>query len=366
MSILKILVVDDSVMYRSILTRVIKGIPDMEVVAAASTGKLALDRLAITPVDIVTLDIEMPGMNGIETLDIIRQKYPHVTVIMVSSLTKKGADVTLQALEKGAFDFIAKPDEGSPDENEAYFDRQLKIILRTVITRKALCSIQQKRTLKKHIAETETHLLSEQTSPFNRNQMPRPRAVAIGSSTGGPNALAQLLPTIPVNFPVPIFIVQHMPPVFTASLSESLNAKCHIRVVEAQNGAFAEAGAAYIAPGGKQMKVISHKESKKIVIKITDDPPENFCKPSADYLFRSIAKEYNSKAMGVILTGMGSDGTIGLRLMKRNKVYVIGQNEETCVVYGMPAEAKKAGVVDIELPIQDIAAEIINVVSAAR
>jgi two-component system chemotaxis response regulator CheB len=185
----------------------------------------------------------------------------------------------------------------------------------------------------------------------------KPEMVLIGVSTGGPNALARILPKIPGNIGVPLLIVQHMPPVFTQSLAESLSPKCAVRVREASQGEMVEPNTAYIAPGGRQMRLVPGPEGRKMV-QITDDPPENNCRPAVDYLFRSVANNFPGRAMAVILTGMGSDGVLGLRLLKRHPCYVIAQDEATCVVFGMPKEAVDAGVTDAVLPLDSIAARI--------
>ena len=365
MPTINVIIVDDSILYRTVLSSVIKRIPDTHVVATAMDGMQAIDKMRTARVDLVTLDVEMPVMDGIETLEKIRNEFPDVSVVMVSSLTKRGAEVTIKALEKGAFDFITKPAEGSREENEAFFEQQMKIIINGLQTRLTIRAMRVKDgrpNASPVTGETVLTVARSKPVPLRPSLAAYPKIVAIGSSTGGPNALTELIPRFPTGFPVPVVIVQHMPPVFTASLAESLNARSAVTVIEAKDGEELNAGTVYIAPGGMQMKVVAGEKKGKRTIKITDDPPENFCKPSVDYLFRSIAKEYRSEALGVILTGMGSDGTLGLRLMKRHNVRVIGQNAATCVVYGMPGEAKKAGVVDLELPIQEIAGEIIKTV----
>lgn len=198
-------------------------------------------------------------------------------------------------------------------------------------------------------------------APVSRTITARPgivQVVAIGVSTGGPNALAALLPQIPGNLRVPIVLVQHMPPVFTKALAESLDSKCKLRVIEVQHGDRLQPGVVHIAPGGKQMGL--KKQGTIVTVELTDDPPENHCRPSADYLFRSVAQVYNNNTLGVILTGMGNDGAKGLQVMKERGSQVISQDEQSCVVYGMPMEAVKLGVVDIELPLMRIAGEIVK------
>ena len=190
----------------------------------------------------------------------------------------------------------------------------------------------------------------------------RSEIVGIGISTGGPVALAKMLPKLPDDLDVPILIVQHMPPVFTQSLAKSLRAKCSIEVKEAVDGEPVRANTALIAPGGKQMKIMAGPDGKTRVVRVTDDPPENSCKPSVDYLFRSIAHHYVGRATGVIMTGMGSDGTLGLKLMKRNGATIIAQNEATCTVYGMPKEPTESGIVDVISPLDKIADEICRTV----
>ena len=186
----------------------------------------------------------------------------------------------------------------------------------------------------------------------------KPEIVGIGVSTGGLKALAQMMPQLPPNLKVPILIVQHMPPIFTQSLAMSLNSKCPFEVREAIDGEPVQPNIAIIAPGGKQMKVVAGVDGKSRIVRITDDPPENSCKPSVDYLFRSIAQHYVGRSAGVIMTGMGTDGNIGLKLMKRNGSIIIAQDEATCVVYGMPKEAVENGIADIIAPLDRIAEEI--------
>lgn len=186
--------------------------------------------------------------------------------------------------------------------------------------------------------------------------------VGIGISTGGPNALTRMIPMLPGSLKAPVLIVQHMPPLFTASLANSLNAKSALHVKEAEEGDTIEAGKIYIAPGGKQMKIIAGADGITRKIKITDDPPENSCKPSVDYLFRSIAQYYVGRSTGVIMTGMGSDGSKGLVQMKNNGSFVIAQNEETCTVYGMPKEPIESGIADVVVPLEKIAEEIMKTV----
>jgi two-component system chemotaxis response regulator CheB len=282
---------------------------------------------------------------------------PDVGAIMLSSLTHEGGEMTLKALELGAFDFIPKPQEGSIEENTEGVRTALVPMLKAFTRHKEIRSILKGTGTFKSSAPA-TARQAESTVAASKRKKEKADIIVIGISTGGPNALSKMMPEIPPDVGVPILIVQHMPPVFTQSLANNLNAKCKIEVKEAKDGEPLKANTAFIAPGGKQMKVAAGADGKTRIIRITEDPPENSCKPSVDYLFRSIAHHYVGRATGVIMTGMGSDGMLGLKLMKRNGATVIAQNEETCVVYGMPKGPIEDGIVDSIVPLENIATEI--------
>jgi two-component system, chemotaxis family, protein-glutamate methylesterase/glutaminase len=366
---LKVLVVDDSILFRRVISQALTLVPGVEVVASVGTGKLALQRIQELRPDLVTLDVEMPGMDGLAVLDSLRQTGLETAVIVVSAVTRQGAKVTLRALDKGAFDFITKPDTENAEQSRALLVAELTPRIRALSGRLAVRKILRsgKKTAEPDPAGTKTSstsppVLNGVTERMNRISNPaRPEMVLIGVSTGGPNALARLMPGIPADIGVPIFLVQHMPPVFTQSLAENLSLKSSIPIREAAHGELAVPGTAYIAPGGRQMRLAPGPEGRK-AIQISDDPPENNCRPSVDYLFRSASINFPGKSMAVILTGMGSDGTLGLKLLKRHGCYVVAQNEATSVVYGMPKAAVDARVVDDVLPLDDIAARIIAVV----
>lgn len=352
---LRVLVVDDTIMYRMVLGDILRAMPGVEVVGTANNGRLALSRLASLKPDLITLDVEMPIMNGLETLEALHKDYPEIGVIMLSTLTKRGSETTMKALELGAFDFIAKPDAEAKQENIEYLRNALLPRIQAFAKRKEL------RNLLRQPRSAPPATLSATSAPIAApKRTGKSKAVAIGISTGGPNALSQVLPQLP-KLGVPVFIVQHMPPLFTRSLAESLDAKCQYSVCEAEHGSIVRPDVIYIAPGGKQMKVMSGTGGDKM-IQITDDPPENNCKPAVDYLFRSVAREYGGLSTGVIMTGMGGDGTLGLRVLKGFGAVTIGQSAETCVVYGMPKAAIEAGVVDVIAPLQNIAIEIMRTV----
>ncbi len=354
-NVMRALVVDDTALFRKIITDILKNIPGVEVVGSAHNGRAAMDRIASLKPDIVTLDIEMPEMNGIEVLEELRERRLETSVIVVSTLTLKGGDMTLKALEIGAFDFISKPQSGSMADNMESIRNALLPIVGALAKRRDIRSLLTHR------------LPAPQVSPSPRTTPSAPairsgksEIIAIGVSTGGPNALAMMMPGFPADLPVPVLIVQHMPPVFTASLARSLDAKCAIHIKEAEDKEPITAGKALIAPGGRHMKVEASHDGKTRVVRITDDPPVNSCRPSVDYLFKSVAQHYVGRATGVIMTGMGSDGFEGLKLMKKNGAIVIAQNEQSCVVYGMPKGPVESGIADVVAPLGSLAQQIVK------
>ena len=367
MNKVKVLVVDDTIFYRKILSDILKEIPQVEVIGSANTGKVALSKVNSLKPDMITLDVEMPGMNGLEVLEELNRQNSEVGVLMVSTLTGKGSQITIKALELGAFDFIEKPsvDGSSMKENMERVKTSLVPIIQAFLKRRELRSrLSGKKTYQSTGNKTAT-----KPEPKKIPQRPlilksKSEIIAIGISTGGPNALAKMIPLLPGDLGVPILIVQHMPPVFTASLAKSLDSKSKLSVKEASNGEAIEPNNVYIAPGGKQMKIAASNDGLRRLIKITDDPPENSCKPSADYLFRSVADYYVGRATGVIMTGMGSDGFKGLVEMHKKNSTIIAQDEESCTVYGMPKAPIDNGIVDIVCPLEKIADEIVKTVKS--
>ncbi|MBW2330217.1 MAG: chemotaxis response regulator protein-glutamate methylesterase [Deltaproteobacteria bacterium] len=364
---LRVLVVDDTVVYRKIVSDVLAELPGVEVVGTANNGKIAMSRIASLRPDVLILDIEMPEMSGLEVLALMRVEWPDVGAIVLSTLTQEGGEITIKALELGAFDFIPKPQTGSMAENREAVSNSLAPML------KAFARRQEIRRILKGKSTPEGATSEKKTGPDSIGVVQRMRAittqkraksdiVGIGISTGGPNALAQMMPQLPADLGVPVLIVQHMPPVFTKALANNLDPKCGLEVKEAVDGQAIRSNVALIAPGGKQMRVVAGAEATTRIIRITDDPPENSCKPSVDYLFRSIAYHYVGRATGVIMSGMGSDGTLGSKLMKRNGSTIIAQDEVTSVVYGMPKEVIDAGIVDVIAPLDKIAQEICRTV----
>jgi two-component system, chemotaxis family, protein-glutamate methylesterase/glutaminase len=366
---LRVLVVDDSILFRRVIAQALASLPDVEVVGTVATGKHAVQRVQELRPDLLTLDMEMPEMDGLAVLDALRHARLKIPVIVVSAVTRRGATVTMRALEKGAFDFITKPDAGNAEQSQALLSRELAPRIRALTHRLAVRKIlhgdadgfpANSAAAKPPPAAVPARDLQEVGGRMSRLATAKPEMILIGVSTGGPNALARILPELPADIGVPLLLVQHMPPVFTRSLAESLASKCAIRVQEASHGDLIAPNTAYIAPGGKQMRLVPGPERRRI-IQVTDDPPENNCKPAVDYLFRSVAMNFPGQAMAVILTGMGSDGTLGLRLLKRHGCHVIVQDEATSVVYGMPKAAVDAKVADEVLPLKTIAARIVAV-----
>ncbi|WP_035235974.1 protein-glutamate methylesterase/protein-glutamine glutaminase [Desulfobacter vibrioformis] len=365
MNTITVLVVDDTIVYRKIVGDALKQMPGIEVVGTANNGKIALSKIKTLKPDLMTLDIEMPEMNGIELLQELQKMDSPPLVIMVSTLTHQGGVLTLRALELGAFDFLPKPEQGNMAENMLKVQKALEPIVRHVKRHKF--GIIDPPARPKHAAPIQTRAAEPKASPRPVSSRPagirsKSEIIGIGISTGGPNALTKMIPMLPRDLKVPVLIVQHMPPVFTASLAASLDKKSALDVKEAKDGDIIEPGKVFIAPGGKQMKIVAGADGLTRKIKITDDPPENSCKPSADYLFRSIAQHYVGRATGVIMTGMGSDGTKGLVLMKNNGSFIIAQDEKTCTVYGMPKEPTESGIVDVIAPLEKIADEIVKTV----
>jgi two-component system chemotaxis response regulator CheB len=348
---IKTLVVDDTAIYRTILARVAASFEDVEVVGAMCNGALAIKWLEQTEADLVLLDIHMPEMDGIETLRHIRGQHPAAIVVMVSGVSSRSAATTIEALQLGAIDFVRKPDGDDFDANVHRLLDEFAPIMQMVRTR-----MYTRRFANPPAAESPAKSVAEPKT--KTGSIPSDIAlVAIGVSTGGPEALAKLIPALPANIPVPVVVVQHMPPPFTKSLAESLNHKSALRVVEAQEGEAIVTGSVYLAPGGRHLLLRQHEGS--ITAGLNGEPPVNSCRPSVDVLFRSIGPCCGTRGVvAVVLTGMGRDGLDGVRALKRRSCYCITQSADSCVVYGMPRSVEEAGLSDISLPIEAIAQEI--------
>ncbi len=363
---LRVLVADDSSVFRRAITEALASIPDVEVVGSAPNGKIALQKVLDLKPDLLTLDMEMPEMDGLAVLEALKQAGSTTSVMVISAVTLRGGQLTMQALDKGAFDFLTKPQGKDAAESKVMMVRELAPRLRALAHRRQIRNI-----LRPGAAGVAPPMPSTLATPVAGARSVRegstrvlaatPEMVLIGVSTGGPAALARLLPLLPKDFGVPVAVVQHMPPIFTQSLAESLSGKCSLRVREAADGDKLEPGLVLLAPGGRHMRLAACPGALARA-QITDDPPENNCRPAVDYLFRSAANNFPGRAMAVILTGMGSDGTLGLRLLKRHGCFTIAQDETSSVVFGMPKAAIEAGVVDLVLPLDAIAARILAAV----
>lgn len=352
---IKVLAVDDTIFYRKIVTDILKEMPEIEVVGTANNGEIALSRIKMLKPDLITLDVEMPVMNGLQLLEKIIQEDLKVAVVMLSSKTQKGSDATIKALELGAFDFITKPDESDPDINKQEIK---KLLNRVLFAYKRNQKHGFKVSTPPKIMTPKTTSASIGKTVENLKRTEKSQVVAIGISTGGPNALIKMIPELPADIGVPILLVQHIPPIFSASLAKSLDSKSKLTVKEAVNGEEVLPNVVYIAPGATQMMVASGAGMKKIIRISKEAPPENNCRPSVDYLFRSVAREYGSKSTCVIMTGMGIDGKLGTKITKASGAISIAQNAETCTVYGMPKAVIEAGLADIISPLDEIASEI--------
>jgi two-component system chemotaxis response regulator CheB len=352
----KVLIVDDSAFMRNALTSMLASDPEISIVGTARDGLEAIEKIASLRPDVVTMDVEMPRMDGITALKHIMEKAP-VPVIMVSSLTNEGAKVTLDALDLGAVDFIPKNlSELSVNIvkiKEVLLDKIKQIARRGPIRRII-------RPIDKAAIETKIREL-RLTVPQRATGERKTSVVAIGTSTGGPRALQEIITVLPKDFPVPIVIAQHMPPNFTGPFAERLNQLSKIEVKEAQEGDQLKPGLALLAPGRGHMKVVK-KRTLESVVTISENREEFTYRPSVDAMILSIAECYPGRALGVILTGMGNDGLKGLTELKRNGGRVFAQNEQTCVVYGMPKAVVDAGLADKVLSLEEMAGEIINAV----
>jgi two-component system chemotaxis response regulator CheB len=346
--VIKVLVVDDSAFMRNALVSMLNSDPDIKVIGIARDGFEAVSMTVSLKPDIVTLDVEMPNMDGIEALKRIMAQNP-VPVLMVSSLTTEGANATLEALDLGAIDFIPKDLD----------DLSVNIVKIKEILLEKIKIIGAKRFIPTPRIVSAAPL--EMPEPSQRISQKKTSVVAIGSSTGGPKALQTLLSKIPENFPVPILIAQHMPANFTGPFAERLNKLSAMHVKEAEHGEPIIKGTAYIAPGRGHMGVL-RKKITETVISISENINTYIYRPSVDALILSILESYSGRVLGVILTGLGNDGAKGMKEIKNKGGSTVVENEDSCIVYGMPKAVVQAGNADKILHIDDIAGVIINTV----
>jgi two-component system chemotaxis response regulator CheB len=355
---IRVMVVDDSVVIRRLVTQALEQDSMIEVVGTASNGAIGLQRIPQYNPDLITLDIEMPDMNGLEMLRRIRREFPQLRVIMFSTLTERGAAVTLEALTLGADDYVTKA------SNEGSLDRSLARLREEMIPKiKQFFRVAPPSGSAKPGPASVSAVPVTGNRPMVQSLKLRPRVVVVGVSTGGPTALGAMLPSFPPNFPLPILLVQHMPALFTRLLAERLNATCQLTVEEASESDLVEPGKILIAPGDFHMKVASRRGVIRVCL--DQSPRQNSCRPAVDALFVSAAELYGGAVLAVVLTGMGQDGLHGAKLLKARGARVLVQDENSSVVWGMPGAVANAGLADRVLPLGEVVPEILSITGIA-
>ena len=367
---LRALVADESAAFSRDVKQALEMIPGVEVVGLCRRGPVALEKMRTDKPDLVMLDVDLPELDGLAVLQAWRKEGMKTAVVMMSARDPR--DLAGRALELGALDCIGKAGCCGTEEGVRALRERLLPLVSAAAHRQEVQSILRRggtgrpagadpplRDLPPRVPEPVRSTGGDlpHVSPCRA----KPAMVLIGVSTGGPAALAQLIPALPSNLRVPVLIVQHMPPMFTQNLAQKLDSSSGLHVLEAHGGEVAAAGTVYIAPGGKHLKVMAGVQ-REIVLRTTADPPENNCRPAVDVLFRSAAAAFPGLAVAVILTGMGRDGTLGLRALRTSGVHSIAQDEASCTVFGMPKEAIQAGLVDVVAPLDAIAGEIVKAV----
>jgi two-component system, chemotaxis family, protein-glutamate methylesterase/glutaminase len=347
---IQVLIVDDSVVVRRLLCDALASTPEIKVAGTASSGAIALAKIPQLNPNVITLDIEMPGLNGIQTLVEIRKLYPKLPVIMCSTLTERGAATTLEALAAGASDYVTKPSNSSSLANAM---DQLRPELVTKITclagRRCIIPVPAPAISSVKRKTSVVHVID---------------ILAIGTSTGGPNALGEVIPHLPQDLPVPVVVVQHMPPLFTRLLADRLNSRSPLSVREAEPGKLLERGQVWIARGDYHM--IVERKGTGVVLNLNQNPPENSCRPAVDVLFRSVAQTYGPNVLAVVMTGMGSDGARGAALIREAGGEIFVQDEASSVVWGMPGAVVNSQCANQICPLPEISQEIVRRVLVGR
>lgn len=384
---IRVLIVDDSSFFRRRLTEILSADPELEVIDTANNGREAVDKaLALKP-DVITMDIEMPVLDGISAVREIMQAQ-RIPILMFSSLTHEGAKATLDALDAGAVDFLPKKFEDiARDKQEAaevLRDRVKAVARRRPLGRATFShsTLARSTTLANRTLTESQRPATDPAKPLTaRSMLERPKLaertatassrsyaassgkdyklVAIGTSTGGPVALQRILTALPANFPLPIILIQHMPAAFTGAFAQRLNTLAKIEIKEAEDNDVLRPGVAYLAPGGKQMLLEGNDSQARLRIKEDDSPRITF-KPSVDITFATAARVYHDKVLAIVLTGMGADGREGARMLKQQGSTIWAQDEASCVVYGMPQAIAAAGLMDAEVTLTDVAARILT------
>jgi len=345
----RVLIVDDSVVVRKLLCDALASAKEIEVAGTASSGVIALAKIPQLNPDVITLDIEMPGLNGIETLVEIRKLYPKLPVIMFSTLTERGAAITMEALSLGASDYATKPSNTSSLTNAIDQVRQELVA--------KILSLVARRN---RAVPTPPPVSPAKRAAGNQ----RIDILTIGTSTGGPNALLSVIPHLPADFPVPVVLVQHMPPLFTRLLADRLNACSELSVREGEDGEAIKPGEVWVARGGYHLTVA--RKGTRVVLNLNQEPPENSCRPAVDVLFRSVAATYGPNVLGVVMTGMGADGARGAMHIREAGGWIVVQDEASSVVWGMPGAVVGAGAADKICPLPELCQEIVSRVRASR
>jgi two-component system chemotaxis response regulator CheB len=349
---IRILVVDDAVVARRVISGILNDETDFEVIGTAPDGNLALRKIDLLHPDVVTLDIDMPKLDGLQTLQRIRSDHPETRVIMVSNHTRRGAAITVEALFLGASDYVTKAAGISSHEGATTYLRE-----QLVPKIRALAAIGPGHRPRHTSPERKVHL------PDKRMKTPV-EAVVIGSSTGGPNALANILANLPPAFPVPVMIVQHLPENFTTFLAKRLDAACNLPVLEATDRTVVTPGRVWIAPGNLHLE--THASSRGVELRTNDGPMVNSCRPAADRLFETASTCFGPGTLAVVLTGMGHDGLQGCRKIREVDGQIVVQDEATSVVWGMPGQVATAGLANAILPIEEVGGEIVRRVRMYR
>jgi two-component system chemotaxis response regulator CheB len=359
----RILIADDSAVMRSLLRSVVCTDAGLEVAGTAANGEAALSAIETIRPDLVLLDVEMPVMDGLVTLRKLRARGHKMPVIMCSSLTQRGAKVTIEALAGGASDYVAKP------AGQAGREAAIRALAQELIPKIKALTVQLPPPPQAAFPGTPRMPLILPLAPLSKPQpiSSVPVVVAIGVSTGGPAALDILLPALPASFPLPVLIVQHMPELFTRLLAERLNGRCPLQVREAVEGEPVRAGTIYIAKGNWHMGVVAaSRAGSPPTLRLNQGAPENHCRPAADVLFRSAAAVYGAGVLAVVLTGMGSDGMLGCRVIRENGGSVLAQDQASSTVWGMPGAVANAGLAHKVLPLNAIAPEILRLASRTQ
>ncbi|MCF6234814.1 MAG: chemotaxis response regulator protein-glutamate methylesterase [Gammaproteobacteria bacterium] len=349
---IKVLIVDDSALIRNLLTEILKSDTEIEVVGTAADPYIARDKIKKLSPDVLTLDIEMPRMDGIQFLENLMRLRP-MPVVMVSTLTEKGADVTFKALELGAVDFVTKPTVDVSNQLSLYSDELIEKVKAAAVAR--IQPAQRAPVSQKSPSNTvQNNSVSISTKVVDR-------MIAIGASTGGTEAIKEVLMRLPADTP-PVVITQHIPEAFSAPFAHRMNTMSEMEVCEAKEGQKILHGHVYIAPGDRHLLVVP--EGDGYVCQLSDEPRVNRHRPAVDVMFRSVAQNVNAHTVGVILTGMGTDGAIGMKELHEAGAFTVAQDEETSVVWGMPGASVKLGGVDKVLPLNHVATEVLKRINA--